>query len=83
MCWLTVLLLKAASWLWPKRFSCVSCLGKAATMKTLFCFLRLVQDDYFTSVHIEDFKIDVRDTKLGPEVVTRDIPNVGEEKLKI
>ncbi len=43
---------------------------------------RLVHDDYFTSVHIEDFKIDVRDTKLGPEVVTRDIPNVGEEKLK-
>lgn len=43
---------------------------------------RLVQQDRYTSVHIEDFKIDVRDTKLGPEVVTRDIPNVGEEKLK-
>ncbi len=43
---------------------------------------RLVQDDYYTSVHIEDFKLDIRDTKLGPEVVTRDIPNVGEEKLK-
>jgi len=43
---------------------------------------RLVEQDYYTSVHIEDFKIDVRDTKLGPEVVTRDIPNVGEEKLK-
>jgi DNA-directed RNA polymerase subunit beta len=43
---------------------------------------RLVQDDFYTSVHIEDFKIDIRDTKLGPEVVTRDIPNVGEEKLK-
>lgn len=43
---------------------------------------RLVQQDYYTSVHIEDFKIDVRDTKLGPEVVTRDIPNVGDEKLK-
>ncbi len=43
---------------------------------------RLVQQDYYTSVHIEDFKIDIRDTKLGPEVVTRDIPNVGEEKLK-
>ena len=43
---------------------------------------RLVQKDRYTSVHIEDFKIDVRDTKLGPEVVTRDIPNVGEEKLK-
>ena len=43
---------------------------------------RLVQDDRYSSVHIEDYKIDVRDTKLGPEVVTRDIPNVGEEKLK-
>ncbi len=43
---------------------------------------RLVEDDRYSSIHIEDFKIDVRDTKLGPEVVTRDIPNVGEEKLK-
>ncbi|MBU1166788.1 DNA-directed RNA polymerase subunit beta [Patescibacteria group bacterium] len=43
---------------------------------------RLVQEDRYTSIHIEDFSIDVRDTKLGPEVVTRDIPNVGEEKLK-
>ena len=43
---------------------------------------KLVHDDMYSSVHIEDFKIDIRDTKLGPEVVTRDIPNVGEEKLK-
>ncbi len=43
---------------------------------------RLVQRDVFSSIHIEDYSIDVRDTKLGPEVVTRDIPNVGEEKLK-
>ena len=43
---------------------------------------RLVEQDRFSSIHIEDFKIDVRDTKLGPEIVTRDIPNVGEEKLK-
>ncbi|PIR97305.1 MAG: DNA-directed RNA polymerase subunit beta [Candidatus Doudnabacteria bacterium CG10_big_fil_rev_8_21_14_0_10_41_10] len=43
---------------------------------------RLVEDDRYTSIHIEDFKIDVRDTKLGPEVVTRDIPNVGDDKLK-
>src|SRR3989344_9417999 len=43
---------------------------------------RLVQDDRFTSIHIEDFPIDVRDTKLGEEVITRDIPNVSEEKLK-
>lgn len=43
---------------------------------------RLVHDDRYSSIHIEDFRIDVRDTKLGPEVVTRDIPNVGDEKLK-
>lgn len=43
---------------------------------------KLMKDDRFTSVHIEDFSIDVRDTKLGPEVTTYDIPNVGEDKLK-
>ncbi|NTU66367.1 MAG: DNA-directed RNA polymerase subunit beta [Candidatus Moranbacteria bacterium] len=43
---------------------------------------RLVQDDRYSSIHIEDFSIDVRDTKLGAEVVTRDIPNIGEERLK-
>lgn len=43
---------------------------------------RLVLDDTYTSVHIETHQIDVRDTKLGPEVVTRDIPNVSEESLK-
>lgn len=43
---------------------------------------RLVKEDLFSSVHIEDFTVDVRDTKLGPEITTPDIPNVGEEKLK-
>ncbi|MDO8664274.1 MAG: DNA-directed RNA polymerase subunit beta [Candidatus Liptonbacteria bacterium] len=43
---------------------------------------RLVKDDRFTSIHIEDYSIDIRDTKLGPEVTTPDIPNVSEEKLK-
>lgn len=43
---------------------------------------RLVQSDRYTSVHIEHHQIDVRDTKLGPEVITADIPNVSEEKLK-
>lgn len=43
---------------------------------------RLVKDDRFTSIHIEDFIADIRETKLGPEVITRDIPNVGEERLK-
>jgi DNA-directed RNA polymerase subunit beta len=40
------------------------------------------QQDRWSSIHIEDFSIDVRDTKLGPEVVTRDIPNIGEDRLK-
>jgi DNA-directed RNA polymerase subunit beta len=43
---------------------------------------RLLEDDRYTSIHIEDFSVDIRDTKLGPEVVTRDIPNIGEERLK-
>src|SRR6187455_3317692 len=43
---------------------------------------RLVRDDLFTSIHIEEHEIESRDTKLGPEEITRDIPNVGEESLK-
>ncbi|MBI1960816.1 MAG: DNA-directed RNA polymerase subunit beta [Candidatus Liptonbacteria bacterium] len=43
---------------------------------------RVVENDYFSSLHIEDFVCDVRDTKLGPEVTTPDIPNVSEDKLK-
>jgi DNA-directed RNA polymerase subunit beta len=42
---------------------------------------RLVRDDVFTSIHIEKYEIDARDTKLGPEEITRDIPNVGEDSL--
>jgi DNA-directed RNA polymerase subunit beta len=43
---------------------------------------RLVKDDYYTSVHIEEFEIEARDTKLGPEEITRDIPNVSEHALR-
>ncbi|WP_334129049.1 DNA-directed RNA polymerase subunit beta [Sneathiella sp.] len=43
---------------------------------------RIVKDDIFTSIHIEEFEVAARDTKLGPEEITRDIPNVGEEGLK-
>ncbi len=43
---------------------------------------RLVKDNYFSSIHIENFACDVRNTKLGPEITTSDIPNVSEEKLK-
>src|SRR5437870_5744188 len=43
---------------------------------------RLVKDDYYTSIHIEELEIEARDTKLGPEEITRDIPNVGENMLR-
>src|SRR5881398_700607 len=43
---------------------------------------RLVKEDYYTSVHIEEFEIEARDTKLGPEEITRDIPNVSENMLR-
>ena len=43
---------------------------------------RMVKDDYYTSIHIEEFEIESRDTKLGPEEITRDIPNVSESFLK-
>lgn len=42
----------------------------------------LVEDDIFTSIHIEEYELEARDTKLGPEEITRDIPNVGEDVLK-
>ena len=43
---------------------------------------RIVKDDVFTSIHIDEFEVNARDTKLGPEEITRDIPNLGEEALK-
>ena len=43
---------------------------------------KIVRDDVFTSIHIEEYEIEARDTKLGPEEITRDIPNVGEDALK-
>ncbi len=43
---------------------------------------RMVKDDRFTSIHIEEYECEARDTKLGPEEITRDIPNVGEDSLK-
>ena len=42
----------------------------------------LIREDYYTSIHIEEYESDARDTKLGPEEITRDIPNVGEDVLK-
>ncbi len=42
----------------------------------------MVREDVFTSIHMEKHEVDARDTKLGPEEITRDIPNVGEDGLK-
>ena len=43
---------------------------------------KIVRDDVYTSIHIEEYETEARDTKLGPEEITRDIPNVGEDALK-
>ena len=43
---------------------------------------RIVKEDVFSSIHIEEFEVMARDTKLGQEEITRDIPNVGEESLR-
>ena len=43
---------------------------------------RLVKEDVFTSIHIDEYEVEARDTKLGPEEITRDIPNLGEDMLR-
>ena len=60
-----------------------SCRGWATTSRIPSCISeRVVRDDVFTSIHIEEFEVMARDTKLGPEEITRDIPNVSEEALE-
>jgi len=60
-----------------------SCLGTDITSRTpFFISERIVKDDVFTSIHIDEFEVGARDTKLGPEEITRDIPNLGDEALK-
>ena len=63
-------------------FSSRSCLGTVTTSRTRSpSRSAFVKDDVYTSIHIDEFEIGARDTKLGPEEITRDIPNVGEEAL--
>ena len=60
-----------------------SCRGRATTSRTRSSVSeRIVKDDVYTSIHIEEFECVARDTKLGKEEITKDIPNVGEEALK-
>ena len=72
-----------ASWRWARTCSSPSCRGRATTSRTPSSSReRLVKDDVLTSIHIHEHEIDARDTKLGPEEITRDIPNLSEEILK-
>ena len=71
-----------ASWRSARTCSSRSCPGRATTSRTRSSSSqRLVQDDVLSSIHIEEHEVDARDTKLGPEEITRDIPNVSEEVL--
>ena len=68
---------------WDVTCSWPSCRGAVTTSKTPSSISeKLVHEDYYTSVHIEEFEIEARDTKLGPEEITRDIPNVSEHALR-
>ena len=73
---------RTARWRSARTCSWRSCRGRATTTRTRSsCRQRLVQDDVLSSIHIEEHEVDARDTKLGPEEITRDIPNVSEEVL--
>ena len=74
---------RTASWPWARTCWWPSCPGAATTSRTpSWSREKLVKDDTFTSLHIEEFELQVRDTKRGVEEVTREIPNVGEDALK-
>ena len=80
---LTVLPLTTVNWHLEKMCSSLSCLGGGYNFEDAILLSEtLVEGDAFTSIHIEEFEIEARDTKLGKEDITRDIPNVGEEALR-
>ena len=73
---------KTARWRSARTCWWRSCRGRATTTRTRSSSSeRLVKDDVLSSIHIEEHEVDARDTKLGPEEITRDIPNVSEEVL--
>ena len=72
-----------ARWRWARTCASRSCRGRATTSRTRSsCRERLVKDDELTSIHIEEYEVDARTTKLGDEEITRDIPNRSEESLR-
>jgi DNA-directed RNA polymerase subunit beta len=69
--------------LWAATCSSPSCRGTGYNFEdAILISEKVLKEDVFTSIHIEEFEVTARDTKLGPEEITRDIPNVGEEALK-
>ena len=64
---------------WPQRHCCLYALGSYNYEDAVLLSEDLVKEDVFTSIHIEEYNCDARDTKLGPEEITRDIPNVSED----
>ena len=72
-----------ARWRWARTCASRSCPGRATTSRTRSSSSRrLVKDDELTSIHIEEYEVDARTTKLGDEEITRDIPNRSEESLR-
>ena len=71
-----------ASWRWAGTCCRVHALERLQLRESILISERIARDDVFTSIHIEEFEVMARDTKLGQEEITRDIPNVGEEALK-
>ena len=78
-----VLVLKWVNLLLVRTLLLRSCLGMVTTLRIPFLISeRVVKNDTYTSIHIQEFECISRDTKLGQEEITSDIPNVGEESLK-
>ena len=71
------------NWPWGITVICAFCSWEGYNYEdAIVISSRLVENDKFTSIHIEKHEVEARDTKLGPEEITRDIPNVGEESLR-
>ncbi len=82
-CWRMVLARIAANWRSAATCWWRSCRGAVTTLKTPFWSAKSwSREDYYTSIHIEEYEIEARDTKLGPEEITRDIPNISEGFLR-
>jgi len=72
-CWPTVLAQTLRAGAWPQRAGRVHALARLQLRRRHPVSEKLVKEDYYTSIHIEEFEIEARDTKLGPEEITRDI----------